>query len=540
MPLAASGDLADFAKFGYNADAIVIEGNDFGDGHSVVTAVDKAQAIAGTLVFYQSTPAFNFRALDPAQMHDAIAGGPMWFMASTGDPTYDGTTPNTIRVTEMTNILSNSPTYTDFAVSVNTYGPNSGFADQPGAPGSVATNDVTTTSVDYLGRQAGDGLQRQHRRPMASRRPRRTGTRSTSRGGTPILVQEGLIDPGPGVATFFPAAAIDAAGNIGISYMESSSTEFVSAYVAGHIAGTPLGTTTAGTVFGPGGGSMPESFREGDYGSAVYDPGTGLFWGANEYIGSDGSTDIWRTKITSFSLVSAIGTDFYSVNANAGDNLHFATTHPGRRPERVRQQLLSRAAALRPERQPGRRRRRQRVRRPQLGDRLHGARWRRRQVDHRGHAVAEHAELRPRASTACWSPARPGLCRPFVVTSTIPPDGALIQPPTDYIATFSQPILGTSLTPGELDDQRRPGHRGHPGRCPHGGLDDRSRPRSRTGNRVLNTAVISADAHRQPGRWTSAATRSSPSPRPSRPTTWRLPSSARRSTARSSRRPRPT
>ena len=40
----------------------------------------------------------------------------MWFMASTGDPTYDGTTPNTIRVTEMTNVLSNSPIYTDFTV----------------------------------------------------------------------------------------------------------------------------------------------------------------------------------------------------------------------------------------------------------------------------------------------------------------------------------------------------------------------------------------------------------------------------------------
>ena len=76
-------------------------GNDFGDGHSVVTAVDKAQAIAGTLVYYQSTPSFNFRALTPAQMHDAAPGDPMWFMASTGDPTYDGTTPNTIRVTKM-------------------------------------------------------------------------------------------------------------------------------------------------------------------------------------------------------------------------------------------------------------------------------------------------------------------------------------------------------------------------------------------------------------------------------------------------------
>ena len=70
VPLAAAGDLADFAKFGYNADAIVIEANDFGDGHRSSTAVDKAQAIAGNLVYLPVTPpAFNFRALIPAQMH---------------------------------------------------------------------------------------------------------------------------------------------------------------------------------------------------------------------------------------------------------------------------------------------------------------------------------------------------------------------------------------------------------------------------------------------------------------------------------------
>ena len=107
VPLAASGDLADFAKFGYNSDAIVIEANDFGDGHSVVTAVDKAQAIAGNLVDYQSTPCIQLPRPDAGpDARTPSPGGPMWFMASTGDPTYDGTTPNTIRVTEMTNILS--------------------------------------------------------------------------------------------------------------------------------------------------------------------------------------------------------------------------------------------------------------------------------------------------------------------------------------------------------------------------------------------------------------------------------------------------
>ena len=75
---------------------------------------------------------------------------------------------------------------------------------------------------------------------------------------------------------------------------------------------------------------MPDSFREGDYGSAVLRPGHRPVLGApTSTSGSDAQlATSGRTKITSFSLVSAIGTDFYSVNANAGDNLHFATTTP--------------------------------------------------------------------------------------------------------------------------------------------------------------------------------------------------------------------
>src|SRR5262249_17931857 len=126
VPNAASGDTADFDKIGYNADAIVLEANDFGNTQAKVTTIDKAAALAGTLVFFQSTPSFQFRALVPAQMQDAKPGDPMWFMAATGDPSADGTTPDTIRVTRMDNVLSNSPIYTDYAVPVDVYGPNNG------------------------------------------------------------------------------------------------------------------------------------------------------------------------------------------------------------------------------------------------------------------------------------------------------------------------------------------------------------------------------------------------------------------------------
>ena len=185
---------------------------------------------------------------------------------------------------------------------------------------------------------------------------------------------------------------------------------------------------------------MPESFREGDYGSAVYDPGTGLFWGANEYIGSDGSTDIWRTKITSFSLLSAIGTDYYSVNANAGDNLHFATTTPAGGPNEFVNNFY-----------------------PELL-----------LYDPNGNLVAVAAGNAsdgrnsvidftvPAGDAGKWiievtaSPNTPpptqgeygllvtgatGALSPFVVTSTTPAAGALVQPPIDHHRHLQRPGL---------------------------------------------------------------------------------------------------
>jgi methionine-rich copper-binding protein CopC len=502
VPLAASGDLADFPKFGYNADAIVIEANDFGNGHSVVTAVDKAQALAGTLVDYQSTPSFQFRALVPAQMHGSNPGDPMWFMAATGDPTYDGTTPNTIRVTRMDNILSNSPIYTDYTVGVNTYGPNHGAADQPNAPSSVATNDVTTTQVDYLNGSLVTAF---------SASTPADGFNTTKAhwyqvdvtGGSPTLVQEGLIDPGPGVATFFPTAAQDAAGNIGITYMESSSSEFVSSYVAGHIAGTPLGSTTAGTDFAPGVGSMVYSFREGDYSSVVLDPSDGMtFWAANEYSGpGDDNPNIppgtvYHTRLASFTVVSGIGTDYYSVSANAGDNLHFATTTPAGGPLEFINNFYPELLLYDPN-----------------GNLVaiangNASDGRNSVIDFTvpdGDAGTWTIEVTPSPSTAMPTQGEYGLLATgatgslaanFVVTSTNPPDGALIQPPTDYIATFSKTVLGTSLTPGELTINGVPaiGVTLVDAHTVDWTIDPTSIP---AGERVLNTAVISADANGQ-------------------------------------------
>jgi methionine-rich copper-binding protein CopC len=490
-----SSSLVDFDKMGYNADAIVITANDFGNNDLQFVAIDKSQLVLGNFVDYTYTrqPMFFdfFRAFVAAQAPTANPGDPVWFMSTDGYPNSTGNT--TIRVTSLTNELSNNPQFTDYTINVNTFGQATGAANQPGAPSSVATNDTTVTQVQYLSGMLVTAFSATD--PSDSYATTRAHWYEVDVStGTPALVQEGVINPGPGVSTFFPTAALDPAGDVGITYMESSSTEFVSSYVAGHIAGTPLGTTTPGVAFAPGAGFMPASFREGDYSSVVYDPSTNLFWAANEYAGPNAGTDLWNTRIASFSLFSGLGTDYYYVNANAGDKLHFATTTPAGGPGEFINNFY-----------------------PELL-----------LYDNNGNLVAiangNASDGRnsvidftvPDGGAGKWTievtPAPPpegqlasfgeygllatgatGGVSPFSVTATTPATGALVQPPTDYIVTFSQSIYAPSLTPGELTINGVPAIAVSlvnantvdwtiaPGSIP-------------PGERVLNTAILSADS----------------------------------------------
>jgi hypothetical protein len=93
------GGFPDFAKPGYNKDAIFISYNDFGThgGNAAVATIDKAQAIAGILVDFISNPPPQFRAMPPAQFHGDTTGGVEWF----GSINFSGG--NTVRITKMTN-----------------------------------------------------------------------------------------------------------------------------------------------------------------------------------------------------------------------------------------------------------------------------------------------------------------------------------------------------------------------------------------------------------------------------------------------------
>ena len=134
-------------------------------------------------------------------------------------------------------------------------------------------------------------------------------------GVAPTLIQKGVIDPGHEVAVQMPSVDEDQLGNLGFTWMESSTTEFLSMWV-----GT-LDTkgNFSSSVAAAGGGFFSANFRIGDYSSTVLDPSDHLtFFSANEYIGPNGATDIWLTHIRSFKTPT--GPEFvYVTNANSGN-----------------------------------------------------------------------------------------------------------------------------------------------------------------------------------------------------------------------------
>ncbi|MGZ8884734.1 MAG: hypothetical protein ACXW0U_07485 [Halobacteriota archaeon] len=295
----------DYQKIGFNKDAIFISYNDFGLGGTAgaqIASIDKKAVLSGTLIYYISQPTFQFRAMPPAQMHgdgdknDDSAklhmkkGGVEWFVSTDGTDAGG----STIRVTKLVNYLSNSPSFTYTSLPVKQY-QYAQVADQPGGQVTVFPN-TTTTQVHYrnghlvtamASSTAGDGFVY----------PKGLYYQVDVSHSTPKLRKQGVIDPGTGVAVQMPSVDEDNDGNLGLTWMESSSNEYLSMWVGTIDTKGKLSSSAAA----PGGGFFPYSFRIGDYSTTVLDPSNGTtFWSANEYIGADGSSDIWRTHIASF------------------------------------------------------------------------------------------------------------------------------------------------------------------------------------------------------------------------------------------------
>jgi hypothetical protein len=289
------GGFPDYAKAGYNHDAVFISYNNFGTGGGAlnIASIDKAQLLGGTLVYFVSVPNFQFRAQPPARMHGDNTGGTEWFVSTDGTDAGG----NTIRVTKMTNYLSNSPTFTYTSLPVHPY-TSATVADQPGGPGSVTTFPNTTTYVvQYHNKRLVTAMASTP--GLVGGYPKGLWYEVWVGGGVPVLMQEGLIDPGQGVAVQMPSVEVDSVGNFGLTWIESSLTEFVSMWV-GTVPAIHFYGQVSGTDVAPGLSFMADSFRIGDYSSTVLDSDGKTFWSANEFVNANGSTDIWSTHIAAF------------------------------------------------------------------------------------------------------------------------------------------------------------------------------------------------------------------------------------------------
>ena len=258
----------------------------------------------------------------PAQMHNAPAGSPEYFVGTNGIGS-NGTpfSSSALRVTTMTNVTLAAPIFRTVIVGVSSYG-NGPIPDafQPGDPlnntNRLHIGDTGITNAAWrdnhlvatqTARSGGKGVVRWYEM--------RTNDRAVT------LIQSGSIDPGPGTATYFPRIEISARLDIGLTYNESSAVEFLSTYVAARTAQEPSGfmetprlahageaTYIDGAyVLAPGSPFLPGTYT----GIAVDPANPATFWAIG--IWASAATAIippsprnnWATTITQFSVSPA-------------------------------------------------------------------------------------------------------------------------------------------------------------------------------------------------------------------------------------------
>jgi hypothetical protein len=277
----------DFDRVGWDADGIYVSmlmknWVNSNITHSSLITIDKSSVLDSdnsTLTYFDVRRNADHLGMQPAVMHGAGPGDPMLFVRAS----YQGG--NSLVVTQMTDKLSPNPTFTDFQIKVARYD-DSPDATQPSGD-SLATSPLrakimsTAWRDDHLvaALHAGDGDLM-----------RASWYEFNTDGPAPTLVQSGRIDPGAGIHRYFPSIEIAPNGDLGMTYMQSSATEFPSMYITGRTLTDAPGVMQTPVLVKAGEESLrspdffdPPPIRVGDYSGIAIDPRDGTFWAANEY-----------------------------------------------------------------------------------------------------------------------------------------------------------------------------------------------------------------------------------------------------------------
>src|SRR5205823_4831372 len=183
--------------------------------------IDKSSVLdqnSGTLTDYRVDRPLPNSTLVPAVMHGSAPGDPMWLVEEKGlqqDGSYAF-----LRVVKMTNVLSATPTFTDYYVPMDAY-TITPFPQDTAGTISFAL-DTRILKVDWRNNQMAIAQDVGIKSDMNVHA--RWYEISTA-GGTPSMVQQGEINPGLGIDTFMPSVALAPDGTIGMSYMESARSE---------------------------------------------------------------------------------------------------------------------------------------------------------------------------------------------------------------------------------------------------------------------------------------------------------------------------
>jgi uncharacterized repeat protein (TIGR01451 family) len=378
----------DFERFGTSATAYVwtvnmftfspggIDQNSLYD-HVQVIAVDKsnlANVHTIDLPSYDSTTGtITHENLLPAHMDGATAADCMWFAEETNYGTTTGQA-SSLRLVHVADVLSATPAdFVNFTGTVPLYhfdvvpDPSGGnhawnngdantLATQLGSTDLMDTNDTRINSAFW---RVVDGQQHlvltqtvnSDADPgIAKARWYDFNTTGTTDPTVNVpLYQSGEINPGPGVFTYFPSADIDPAGDVGMTYLESSTNEYLSMYIAGK--GLGEANMEAGVLVAAGNsadtGPDGSPHRAGDYSGTTVDidtsgAPTNTFWSANEY--SNGG--VWGTALAQFTISTPTSADL-AVTASgpssvtAGTNASYTITLTNNGPDTAQSVVLT-------------------------------------------------------------------------------------------------------------------------------------------------------------------------------------------------------
>jgi hypothetical protein len=285
-----SGLLLDFPHAAIGSDAIYLGGNVFARGKTFsgarVYAYDKNAMYAGktaSFTFQSGQP--NADTLSPA--HGAEPASAMYFLsaANAGCPcngvtVYKWLAPFGANQFTVTGSVSFAAAYGEPPTAV-----------QP--PGGYSAN-VDTNDAGILETFWHDGTLYAAHAVGAGGVPTVHWFQLGGIDGPAALLQEGTLN-GSG-DRYFPSIAVDSAGNVGLVYSYSSSTDFVGIRMTGRLANDQPGTMTQPETVLQAGLLNTDGSRWGDYGMAVLDPSDGVtIWNLLEY-----ANDFWDTRINSF------------------------------------------------------------------------------------------------------------------------------------------------------------------------------------------------------------------------------------------------